>query len=122
MSHEEFEKKVMETILDEDGEFFCCLREQYAHAMVTSREFTGSGFFTTYEAQGGLGEEPLSGKIDDVVAKFENGEEYYFILYIEKGRIDTLEGFATLDEWQYNYDAAVIKHCFEGKREFNLHK
>lgn len=118
MTHEKFEEVVMEKLLDGNDVMLTLLREQYSHATVVSREFTGRGFFTTFNIPDHLVKNLATGRIDDVMAKFYDSEVYYFILYITDGKIDTLEGFSTLNYWKYNYDEAVVVHCFENKRDF----
>lgn len=120
MTHEEFEKNVMEKLLDGNDEIFKILREQYYQSTVISTEYTGHGFFSKYEVPECFNKSSINGRIDDVMAKFDDSEIYYFILYITDGKIDTLEGFATLYEWRYNYEKATIVHCYYNKREFDI--
>lgn len=98
------------------------LLEQYKKSSVESRKFTGCGFITQFNTENCVGKFSVSGRIDDVKAVFPDSEEYYFILYVENGKIDALEGFATLnDEWKYCYEDAQIKFCFDEKRDYDLH-
>lgn len=120
MTHEEFERIVMEKLLEGNDRLFSMLKKQYEHSAVASREFTGCGFFTTFSVPAPFVEYSANGKIDDVVAKFPDEEAYYFILYIKDGKIDVLEGFSTLNDWKCNYEEAEVSHCFENRREFEI--
>ena len=42
---EEFERKVMEKLLDGEDDVLRILRDQYRNADIKNREFSGSGFF-----------------------------------------------------------------------------
>ena len=120
MTHEDFEKVIMEKLLDGEDEVFVMLKKQYSVATVISREFTGRGFFTAFNVPDNLAEISVNGRIDDVKACFDNSEVYYFILYITAGKIDTLEGFSTLNEWEENYSNAKVVHAYSDKREYDL--
>jgi len=121
MKHELFEKKVMEKLLVGTDKYLEQLRNQHVTAEITSREFTGHGFFTKFKIDNGLSPYKFNGRIDDVVAKFVDPLEVeYFILYITDGEIDTLEGFSTLNEWNDNYADANIEYCYTDKREYEL--
>ena len=122
MSHEEFEQAVMNKLLEGEDEIFTRLREQYTNANVTSREFTGCGFFTYFDVDVELRYNNINGRIDDVMAEITNcNEEYlFFILYIENGKFDVLECFTTLDSWNYDYGNTNIKFCYEDKRVFEI--
>jgi hypothetical protein len=121
MTHELFEKTVMDMLLAGDDEYYPILRNQYAQSMVASREFTGVGFFTTFSLPENSPPCSVSGRVNDVQASFDDGEVYYFILYITDGKIDTLEGFRTHREtWSYDYDKAEISYCFEDRRDVEL--
>ena len=120
MQHEVFEKIVMHKLLDNNDELFNSFKLQYANAQIIDREFTGCGFFTKFSIPASLSRYKVSGRIDDVMATFDNHYEYYFILYVTDGLIDTLEGFASVGDWEYDYENATIKHCFADRRDFNL--
>jgi len=122
MTHEEFEKKVMYKILDGKEEILHVLKKQYENAMVSSRQFTGCGFFTNFSVPDKLVDGKINGRINDLMAKLNMpNEEFYFILYITDGKIDTLEGFTTLDEWNQNYDLAQLEYFHQDRRELDIH-
>ena len=122
MKHEEFEKLVMNMILDGKDELLNSLREQYLQSQIISREFTGCGFFTTFSSPDTIGYDSVKGRIDDLNAKISNtNDEYlFFILYLEEGKIDTLECFTTVASWNGEYDNVVIEYCYKGERRFEV--
>ncbi|MCL2311624.1 MAG: hypothetical protein FWC41_03890 [Firmicutes bacterium] len=72
------------------------LLNQLKNAVIAKREFTGVGFFTDFLIDNNV----FCGKnmqISDVGAKINNSVEIGFVLFIEKGKLDFLEG--------YTYDA-----------------
>ncbi len=112
--------KVMEMLLYGEDERFISFKEQYSNAIIASREYTGYGFFTTFNIHDNFVKNSLNGRIDDVMAKLNDNDIYYFILYITNGKIDTLEGFTIGDSWEYNYEKTKIMYCFHNKREYEL--
>ena len=119
MTHDEFERIVMNKLLEGSEDFLVALREQYSKATIASREFTGVGFFTTFDVPSHLAYGSLKGRIFDVEAIIPGYDSYFFILYIENGIFDVLEGFSTLD-WKEYYEEAEVVHFHEDRREFDL--
>ena len=124
MTHEEFERAVMNKFLEGDG-VFLELRKQYEHATVVSREITGCGFYTDFKVPDNLKVNEAHGTIHDVCAKFKRddrgqSEIYLFRLYLENGVIETLEGYATLSDWKQNYDETTIDYL-DDARSYELH-
>lgn len=122
VNQNEIEDIVMGKLLDGEDELFISLKKQYANAKVTSREITGCGFFTKFEVADGMQYQNVSGKIDDVKAVSIDGDEEYlfFILYVEAGKIDTLECFTTLDEWDNDYSKVKVEYCYPDKRKYAI--
>lgn len=122
VNYEEFEKKVMDKLLNYDSDMFKNLKVQYEKSEVISQEITGCGFFTTFNVPKELAYMGIKGRIDDVKGDIINVEDEYlfFILYIENGKIDTLECFSTLDNWDYNYDNVEVNYCYEHERNFEI--
>lgn len=110
----------MNKLLDGNDRVLIDLMKQYQNDNILSRKFTGRGFFTKFNMDDYTSQFSLNGRIDDVMAIFPNTEVYYFILYVTNGKIDTLEGFSTLEDWKYNYEEAEIKYCFDIKRDYEL--
>jgi hypothetical protein len=121
MKHEEFEKIVMNKLLEGKSELLELLRNQYLEASITSREFTSCGFFTYFDVPESMSLDKSSGRIDDVKAEFINykGDYLFFILYIENGKFDVLECFTTQDSWEQDYNV-LVDHCYKGERRFEI--
>jgi len=122
MIHEEFEKEAMNKLLNGDLRILKYLKEQYIKSEVSSRDLTGCGFFTKYKIPEEMVYMKIKGRVDDVKGKIINkyGEYLFFILYIENGKIDTLECFTTLDNWDYDYDNVEIEYCYDNERKIDL--
>jgi hypothetical protein len=90
------EEAVLDELLDRPGEPFTTLREQLAHASVTSREFTGVGFFThfTVPREAPLRRDLPSAELLDVDARIAGVEHGAgFVLFVRDGVISQLEGY-----------------------------
>jgi hypothetical protein len=78
------------------------LREQLAAAAVSAREYTGVGFFTHFAVPAGARRLPSAGRvvIGDVHADV-SGLQYGagFLVFVERGILDTLECFIFEDTW-----------------------
>lgn len=123
MIHEEFEKIVMDKILDCQDDVFHVLKKQYAQATVISRKFTGCGFFTSFSIPDELAIDSVKGEIHDVFGTFKDNpnETYMFILFIDNGKIDALEGVSFFD-WCYDYDKLNLDYGLDDKRDFYIKK
>lgn len=121
MLHEEFENIIMNKLLNGKHEILEALKKQYVEAHVTSREFTGCGFFTYFDVPESMALDNVNGKIDDLKAEFieHKGDYLLFILYITNGKFDALECFTTLDSWEKDYDV-LIEYCYEAVRKFEI--
>jgi hypothetical protein len=91
---EPVESKAMQMLLAGEHPTLELLREQFKHAQIKSRDFTGVGFFTEFEIGGGgpKVKPPKRYIISDVCADVD-GLEFGcgFILFIADGLISTLE-------------------------------
>ncbi len=102
-----FEKAVMDKILFGEDSNLAILREQYKNAIVTEREFTGVGFYSTFQTSPkspGLEIDHLI-RLSDVISQID--ELPYgvgFALCINDGFIDFLEGFTYGDvKWPEHF-------------------
>jgi hypothetical protein len=103
------ERAVIQALLSRDDPGYAELREQYASCRVTSREMTGVGFYTALEVDASTPPAPTSvgnplgqgrGFPDDVYADLDGLEHGAgFILWLEDGRLETLEGFTYAEPW-----------------------
>lgn len=121
MTHENFENLVMNKLLDGPQDFLISLKKQYLSSKVKSRRFTGYGFFTSFSIPDELVDCSLGGRIDDVKARIkqQDDESLFFILYVENGKIDTLEGFMSYGEFENTYDDLEIVYCYD-KRQLDI--
>ena len=122
MLHEDFEKEVMNMLLSGEDSLLEILRTQYANSKVVLREFTGCGFFTHFEISNEYVQIDFSGRINDVCAKLSNGDLIFFILYIENGKFDVLEGFTTADTWTDDYENLQLQYFCEDKRDYEINR
>ena len=127
MTHEEFEKKVIDLLLSGDSADLECLRKQYENSIVEERDFNGWGFYTYFDVPDNLRVDYLEGRVDDVVARFGsieefiNDDQYHFILCVENGKISYLEGFPLLYPWdETKYDEARVEYAYPDRRDYEL--
>lgn len=101
-----FEKEALNKLLEGDDPVLAALRKQANDIVVSSREYTGVGFYTNFEYKSPVVpiHEILDVKerfvIHDLCAKcslLENGAG--FNLFVVGGVIKCLEGFALVDNW-----------------------
>lgn len=97
----ELERSVLDKALSGGESILAVLREQARGVRVAAREFTGVGFFTTLvvEAEAPIAERS-NFELADVSAEIEGLEHGAgFVLFVRKGRIETLEGFTFDEPW-----------------------
>lgn len=112
MTHIEFEKILMNILLNGDNEILKKLRKQYELSEVISREISNYGFFTMFKIPENmdLGISNFKFHIGDIDGKV-NDIDYAigFILFIENGYISMLEGYCNvMDEWPKDYSKIVL--------------
>lgn len=101
------EKSVLDTLLDKAGEPFDTLRQQLSYSTVSSREFTGVGFFTSFalshEAQ--VKRDLPDMTLGDIGAELPGLEHGVgFVLFIRGGVVSMLEGFPFDEKWPESAD------------------
>lgn len=95
------EKEVMMKLLDGDDDRLMILRNQYIRALAKKREFSGTGFFTSFEVPKDVKKlkTPKLVQLGDVVAQIMGVKDGVgFVLFIKNGTIDFLEGYVYGDE------------------------
>jgi hypothetical protein len=95
------EEAVLHALLDRPGEPFATLRQQLDHVQITSREFSGAGFFTEFALPGDapIGRDLEDATFGDVHANLPGLHHGAgFLLFVRQGTIVMLEGFAYGDE------------------------
>jgi Molecular chaperone, HSP90 family len=114
MTQEELENKVITMLLEGEEEYLKILREQFKNSQIINRDMTGCGFFTKFLISDNIPRISLNGRIDDVMGVFPDAREaeyVFFILYINEGRITTLEAFTTFEELCYDFSNLNIRYC-----------
>ena len=98
----EVEAAVVTALLAGNREELGILRQQVRHAMVRSRTHTGIGFWTYFDVPPGAPRLTDSGRLrlSDVGAEIQDVEHGAgFVLWVERGEIDCLEGFTYAGDW-----------------------
>jgi hypothetical protein len=90
------ESAVLDKMLAKSGEPFDTIRDQLAHASISSRKFTGVGFFTHFmiPSEAPVRRNLARAEIDGVGAKIPGLQDGAgFLLFIRDGVISFLEGY-----------------------------
>ena len=101
----DLESSVLEMLLDGDRPVLAALREQARCCSVEKREFSGVGFFADLHVPRDVPSAavPTDGPritLGDVYAEAESLEHGAgFVLFVEDGRLDMLEGFTYDEPW-----------------------
>ena len=97
-----FEQAVLDKLLDGDHPVLVVLRAQSGRARLSSREYTGAGFFCCFNLPPDV--PVLSperdfhfGDVNAVVDGLKYGAG--FVLFVRGGRLDTLEGYSYEEPW-----------------------
>ena len=97
-----FEQAVLDKLLAGDHPVLVTLRAQAERARLTSREYTGAGFYLFFSV---APEAPIVategdfhfGDVDATVPGLEFGAG--FVLFVREGRLDNLEGYSYEEPW-----------------------
>ncbi len=87
------ERAVLDKFLSGEHPLLAVLRQQAAACQAVSREVTGAGFFTQLDVGDAPLADRLNGQVWDVIADIPGTPGAGFLLYVEQGRLDMLEGF-----------------------------
>jgi hypothetical protein len=112
VSQEEFEHKLMELLLQGDHPTLAVLRQQYSSAKVIRREFSGVGFFTTFEVSENspkVTPENITG--GNVVIELENlPNGAGCVLFVRDGKLSFLECYTFTDPWPNQIVIKSLSH------------
>jgi hypothetical protein len=105
------ERDVIATLVRPEHPLMDALRAQLAACRIKSREFTGVGFFTHIVvpqrlAVAGIGRLTLSTVAADIEG-VEHGAG--FVLFIEDGMLDVLEGFTYDEPWPDRVEGFTVR-------------
>jgi hypothetical protein len=99
----ELEAAVLELLLEGDSAVLIALRRQLAVAVVREREFSGVGFFTTFDVPPDTPRAPVPPKFSpfgDVGADIEGLRHGAgFLLFVDDGYLHMLEGYTYDEPW-----------------------
>jgi hypothetical protein len=108
VSQKQLEKEVIKRIIiEEGGEEYDALTKQLHRIRVKSREFTGHGFFTEFAVPNNIlrckkKSFNLGNRVNAEIEGFKHGKAG-FVLFINHGKINTLEGYGFGDDnWEEN--------------------
>lgn len=114
------ERRVMDMMLAGDHPVLNLLKRQLGSSHVLERTYTGVGFFTKFYVPPEM-PRIKAGRvvIDDVCGEIPDyygpGRSWvcHFLLFVEGGVIDTLEGATPEDEWTNDESRIVLSYCTE---------
>lgn len=113
------ERAVIACLVSREHPVTAALRYQVDHCRVTSREFTGVGFYTALDVQSDAPPAPvLPGRmhLEDVTARVDGlSHGAGFVLWIEDGVLHVLEAFSYDEPWPdeirgYDVQAGGVEH------------
>lgn len=115
------ERAVVEKILTGDYPTLLQLRHQLEVCTVATREFTGVGFYTTFEVPETA---PRTAGLDvtfgDVVGDLPGvSGGVGFLLYVKDGLLDTLEGYTYDERWPLEIGAFSLRYVKGDVRDLN---
>ena len=120
------ERDVIATILRPDHPVMNALHRQFRLCHVASRQMTGVGFFTKLDIETDVEPAPIKpgrlclGDVTVTVEGLERGAG--FVLFVDDGVLDTLEGFTYDEPWpdeigRYEVTAGGILHSGGSKTD-----
>lgn len=113
-----FERAVLEKLLDGEDPVLAALRAQLDSCEVSSREFTGVGFYTNLKVHRSVEPAPTSRRriqVLNVGAKISGLERgASFVVFVTDGYLDFLEGFSYDEPWPPAISEFSL--LYEGKR------
>jgi hypothetical protein len=97
-----FEQAVMDTLLAGDHPVLVVLRAQADEARLASREYSGAGFFCSFEVPPSAPRLDAKqnfhfGDVNAIVEGLEHGAG--FVIFVRGGRLDMLEGYSYEEPW-----------------------
>ncbi|BBB90464.1 hypothetical protein [Methylomusa anaerophila] len=128
---EEFERKVIEKLLNGEDNILKTLRNQYRKANIKNREFSGSGFFTTFDVPDDATRLEIlkSFHFGDVLGQCDGVKDGIgFVLFIKNGAMNCLEGYTygddkwpeTLENYQLSYSSGAKRDLDKLREKWGL--
>src|SRR5712692_181798 len=117
------ERAVLEKLLAGDNPVLAALRRQLEVAGVGERDFTGVGFMTTLTVPEEAPRAPVQShviRMGDVSAEIDGLKHSAgFLLYIQDGALDALEGYTYDEPWPDTIRRFTLKYTQEGPRDLS---
>ena len=101
----EMEKEVIRLILQENSKWSYLLQDNF---MITKREFTGVGFYTDFYKKVIKIRKFENARISTVGGILNEKIQVGFVLFIEEGQLDVLEGYTYDEPWPEKITAYKI--------------
>jgi hypothetical protein len=118
----DFERAVLDKLLDGDLPELSVLRHQLSQCVVKSREQTGVGFYTELmipeDAPSLNGVSAVFGDVAADIVGLQNGAG--FLLYLKDGRIKMLEGYSYDEPWPLLIQSFVLKYSVGECRDMRV--
>jgi hypothetical protein len=118
------ETEVINWLLDGDDPVLNALKHQFSLADELTRELTGHGFYLFFH----YAEKPEAinnylpvkpnfcfGDVDASIDSIKNGVG--FLLWVEGGVLDHLEGYTYGEEWPLQINQFTLRYLYEGERD-----
>jgi hypothetical protein len=126
----DFEKELMDKLLDGDDIVLAILRKQFQDSSIKFRKDTGVGFYLTFYIPNDLppifDEVPLCkpnfcfGDVKAHIQGLRNGAG--FLIWVKNGYLDQLEGYTYDEKWIHEIKSFKLNYL-TGKRDIlSLHK
>lgn len=115
------ERQVMEALLAGNEPALQLLAHQFKTATVTTRELTGAGFYTTFliMPQAPRLEGSKAIRLGDVTAEIDGLQSGAgFVLFVNNGAIEFLEGFSYGEPWPEKVDNFRLSYMGKPSRDW----
>ena len=115
----DFEKTVLECLLDGDDAILATLRQQLNACAHFEREFTGSGFYLKFEIPEDVQRvKPTDFHFGDVSATSDGLEHGAgFVLFVRNGVLDMLEGYSFEEPWPASGTSWNVGYVGDAERD-----
>jgi len=116
----DFELAVMEKILQGTHPVLIEIKRQFNSCVVKNRELTGIGFYLYFAVSDSLLDVAIDLQFGDVIADIdglENGAG--FVIYINNGKLDMLEGYSYEESWPNSIEKYSLKYLAGNNRDLS---
>jgi hypothetical protein len=112
VSQEELERLLMVLMLQGDHPVLDVLRQQYAVATISARDFSGAGFFTSFDVPDDVPlTNPQNFDAGGMLISLENlpyGADC--MIFVKNGKLDFLECYTFVDPWPKRIVIKSLSH------------